>query len=103
MPTAPDRTRQPFAGAAGKQSRTMSLVEAVTNVVVGYVVAVLTQFAVFPVFGLVASVADNLTIGAVFTSVSIVRSYFVRRLFEVVRVRARQGSQQCGHSVDSPS
>ena len=34
------------------QSRWMSLVEAVTNIVVGYGLAVLTQIAVFPLFGL---------------------------------------------------
>ncbi len=31
-----------------RQSRTMSLVEAVTNVVVGYGLAVITQMLVFP-------------------------------------------------------
>ena len=35
-----------------KQSRAMSLVEAVTNVVVGYGMAVATQIAMFPNFGL---------------------------------------------------
>ena len=35
-----------------KQSRAMSLVEAMTNVVVGYGVAVLTQIVVFPWFGI---------------------------------------------------
>jgi hypothetical protein len=35
-----------------KQSRRMSLVEAATNVVVGYAIAVLTQLLVFPIFGL---------------------------------------------------
>src|SRR6056297_3056311 len=35
-----------------KQSRAMSLVEAVSNVFVGYGVAVLTQIMIFPVFGL---------------------------------------------------
>jgi hypothetical protein len=65
----------------------MSLVEAITNVVLGYVVAVLTQLAVFPVFGLVASVADNLVIGGIFTAVSILRSFALRRVFEAVRAR----------------
>ena len=36
---------------ACKQSRAMSLVEAVANVVVGYVLAIATQIAVFPSFG----------------------------------------------------
>jgi hypothetical protein len=69
----------------GRQSRTMSLVEAITNVVVGYVVALLTQIAIFPMFGLVVSVADNLVVGGIFTAVSIVRSFALRRLFEAVR------------------
>ena len=37
-----------------KQSRLMSLVEAVTNVAVGYGLAVVTQIIVFPWFGLEA-------------------------------------------------
>ena len=68
-----------------KQSRAMSLVEAVTNVVVGYGVAVVTQILIFPVFGLHTTLAQNLKIGAVFTVVSIARSYVLRRLFEQLR------------------
>ena len=70
-----------------KQSRRMSFVEVIANVAVGYGVAVTTQVPVFPVFGLQASLADNLLIGAVFTVVSIGRSYTLRRNFEAVRVR----------------
>ena len=62
-----------------KQSRWMSLVEAVTNVLVGYGVAVATQWAVFPLFGLHATLQENLVIGLVFTAVSLVRSYVLRR------------------------
>jgi predicted membrane protein len=36
-----------------KQSRRMSLVEAITNVVVGFGVALLTQIIVFPLFDLI--------------------------------------------------
>ena len=46
-----------------RQSRLMSLVEAVANVVVGYGVAVLTQMLVFPLFGLRTTVRQNLAIG----------------------------------------
>ncbi len=70
-----------------KQSRAMSLVEAIANVAVGYGVAVVTQILIFPVFGLHTTLAQNLKMGAVFTVVSIARSYLLRRLFEVVRVR----------------
>jgi len=68
-----------------RQSRVMSLVEAVANVVVGYGVAVLTQALVFPVFGIATSLGQNLGIGLVFTVVSIVRSYTLRRAFEALR------------------
>jgi hypothetical protein len=70
-----------------KQSRTMSLIEAVANVAVGFGVAVLAQVVVFPLFGLDVSFSDNLTLGAIFTAVSIGRSYALRRLFEAIRVR----------------
>jgi len=52
----------------------MSLVEATTNVVLGFLLALLTQFTIFPMFGLVVSVADNLLISGIFTAVSIVRA-----------------------------
>jgi uncharacterized protein (DUF2062 family) len=70
-----------------KQSRAMSLAEALTNVAVGYGIAVATQMAVFPLFGLHATLAQNMAMGAIFTIVSIVRSYALRRVFEEVRVR----------------
>lgn len=71
---------------AAKQSRLMSLLETVANVIVGFLLALLTQLAVFPLFGLVVSLRDNLVIGAIFTVVSIVRSFTLRRLFEALRV-----------------
>ena len=70
-----------------KQSRLMSLVESLANVLVGYVVAVVMQMAVFPLFGLAVTVTENLLIGLIFTVVSIVRSYALRRGFEALRVR----------------
>ena len=69
------------------QSRRMSLVEAVANVIVGYGIAVLTQLTVFPWFGLPARIGDALAIGLIFTGVSLVRSYALQRLFEAIRIR----------------
>ena len=68
-----------------KQSRIMSLVEAVANVIVGYGVAVLTQVLIFPIFGLHTTLSQNLKLGFVFTVISIGRSYVLRRLFELWR------------------
>ena len=63
------------------QSRWMSLVEAVTNIEVGYGLAVLTQIIVFPLFGLHASLSENLLIGCFFVGVSLIRSFAIRRFF----------------------
>ncbi|CDP51769.1 hypothetical protein [Devosia sp. DBB001] len=73
-----------------KQSRLMSLVESVANVIIGYGVAVVTQILIFPIFGLHTTLAQNLQMGAVFTGVSIARSFALRRLFEAVRVASNQ-------------
>jgi putative effector of murein hydrolase len=67
------------------QSRRMSLIEAVTNVAVGYVLAVITQIVVFPWFGIQPSLGENLAIGSIFTGISLLRSYALRRLFERLR------------------
>lgn len=73
-----------------KQSRLMSLVESIANVAIGYGVAVVTQILIFPVFGLHTTLAQNLQMGAVFTVVSIARSFALRRVFEAVRVASNQ-------------
>ena len=71
-----------------KQSRLMSLVESVVNVIVGYGVAVVTQILIFPIFGLHTTLAQNLKMGAIFTIVSIIRSFALRRVFEAIRMRS---------------
>ncbi len=73
-----------------KQTRTMSLVESVANVVVGYVLAIATQIVVFPWFGIETGLAEHLTIGLAFVSVSLVRGYLLRRLFEAIRIRSAE-------------
>jgi hypothetical protein len=77
-----------------KQSRLMSLVEAIANVVVGYGIAVLTQLVVFPWFGLPARVGDALAIGGIFTAMSIARSFLLRRLFETIRDRRMMSANE---------
>jgi hypothetical protein len=64
------------------QSRRMSLIEAIANVVLGYALAVITQIMVFPSFGLHPSLGENLALGGVFTTISLIRGYALRRLFE---------------------
>ena len=64
-----------------RQSRRHSLIESVTNVAIGYGVALGSQLIIFPVFDIHIPLSDNLLIGLWFTGISIVRSYAVRRWF----------------------
>ena len=63
------------------QTKLQSLIESITNILIGYIVAIASQLAVFPLFGINIPLSDNLLIGVWFTAVSIVRGYAVRRYF----------------------
>lgn len=63
------------------QTKIHSLLESITNVAIGYSVAVLSQLLVFPLFDIHISIFDNLMIGLWFTAISICRSYAIRRWF----------------------
>lgn len=69
------------------QSRRASILEAVINVLVGYWIAVLAQVAIFPLFGVNLPLGQNMAIGGLFTVVSLVRSYALRRAFNWWHVR----------------
>lgn len=73
-----------------KQSKRMSLAESLFNVAVGFGVAIGAQLIIFPIFNIHIAFKDDLLIGALFTVVSIVRSFALRRLFEAIRVRGIQ-------------
>ena len=74
------------------QTRLQSAIEAMTNVLVGYLVAILSQIVVFPWFGIHIPLSSNLAIGAWFTVISLFRSYVLRRWFNGLRFRiAPQG------------
>ncbi len=66
------------------QSRSRSAIESVANVVIGYVVAVVSQMAIFPFFGIIVSLSGNLAIGVWFTAISFIRSYLIRRVFNMI-------------------
>lgn len=63
------------------QTRKMSALESATNIVAGIGVAFGSQIVVFPWFGIDVSLATNIKITAVFTAISFVRQYLLRRAF----------------------
>ena len=79
-----------------KQSRLMSLIESVANVIVGYSVAVVTQILIFPLFGLHTTLGQNLAMGGIFTIVSLARSFALRRLFEAIRTKKSPTTDNSG-------
>lgn len=63
------------------QSRAGAFVEAWANVLVGYGINFGANLLVLPAFGFAVTVTDAACIGLVFTVISVVRSYCVRRWF----------------------
>jgi len=63
------------------QSKKDSLKESITNVIIGYMVALVSQILIFPIVGVDASIDQKLVIGVYFTIISLLRSYLVRRYF----------------------
>lgn len=63
------------------QTKKQSLIESLTNVLIGYMTAFISQLLIFPLFEIKISIQDNLLIGLYFTLISLIRSYIIRRYF----------------------
>lgn len=63
------------------QTKTVSMIESILNVVIGYGVALLSQIIIFPIYGIDINLKTNIVIGFWFTLISIIRSFTIRRLF----------------------
>jgi hypothetical protein len=58
------------------------MLEALTNVVLGFLMALFIQAIVYPLFGIQTTAVTDGSIAVIFTVASWVRSYLVRRAFE---------------------
>ena len=63
------------------QTRRGSLAEAGTNVLVGFGLSVGANLLVLPEFGYAPGLQEATEIGAIFTGLSLARSYLLRRMF----------------------
>lgn len=70
------------------QSRIQSLWESCINILIGYLVALLSQLLIFPWFGINLPLSSNLLIGVYFTIISLIRSYIIRRFFNRKTLKA---------------
>lgn len=63
------------------QSRSVSAIEAAASTAIGFGISLALTFTVLPAFGYAVTGPDAWGITAIYTAVSIARSYAVRRLF----------------------
>lgn len=70
-----------------RQRRIISAIEAVCNTGVGFFISVLIGVFVYPLFNIEITIMEVSGITAVFTVISVLRGYAVRRLFVSMRKR----------------
>ncbi len=70
-----------------KQTRKASATEALINIVIGFSIQFAAMLFIARSLGYALTLVDNAYIGVFMTAVSFARSYMLRRLFEVLRVR----------------
>lgn len=63
------------------QSKNKSLIESITNTVVGLISSFIIQIIIYPLLGILVSISQNIIITFVFFIASVVRGYLVRRFF----------------------
>ncbi|MCZ4284598.1 hypothetical protein O4H29_07085 [Marinobacter salarius] len=64
-----------------KQSRLGSFYEALINVLIRFPIGLVSQFAVFPLVGIEATLTTNFQVAGYFTVISVISSYVIRRWF----------------------
>jgi len=64
-----------------KQTKLMSMVEAITNVLIGYTIATAATYVILPMHGYDVTTQKALSISLAFTGISLARSYILRRFF----------------------
>ena len=63
------------------QSKMESMIESLTSTTIGIIIGIVLNLTILPIFGYPVSLSDSLWISVIFTIVSIVRSYVIRRFF----------------------
>lgn len=67
------------------QSKKYSFIESLTNVFIGLIISFLVQLAIYPILNIEVKLHQNIIITLVFTVVSILRGYVLRRFFNKIK------------------
>ena len=63
------------------QTKKQSLIESLTSTTIGIIIGIVLNLTILPIFGYPVSLSDSLWISVIFTVISIIRSYIIRRWF----------------------
>ena len=63
------------------QSKSESMIETLTSVFVGWLIGVILNLTILPLFDYNITVVDSLRVSLIFTAVSVIRGYLIRRHF----------------------
>ena len=63
------------------QTKLGSFIEAWVNVAIGFGINYIANLLIFPLFGFHITLLENLYMGLIYTVISVVRSYCIRRWF----------------------
>lgn len=64
-----------------EQTKLGSFYEALINIIIGWTINFIANMLVFPMFGWEISDEQNIYLGTIYTVISLVRSYAIRRWF----------------------
>ena len=76
------------------QSRLGSLAETTLSMIIGFWLSVGVQMIVFPLYGYELKLHDNMAIVAIFTTISMIRQYVLRRIFNWLSSRKEAACDQ---------
>ena len=66
------------------QTKKQSIIEVIANTVVGFIISVGVSVLLFPLMGIPVTFGENLGITLIFTVISLVRSFIMRRIFNKI-------------------
>jgi hypothetical protein len=69
------------------QNRLNSFIESIANVIIGFLINFIANIYILTLFGFNITINQSIQIGLIFTLISIIRSYLIRRWFNKVIIK----------------
>jgi len=71
------------------QSKKMSLFESTVSVIAGYLITVIIQYWLYPIFGITIPVRDALFISVIIVLAAFLKNLSIRRIFNHLQVKVK--------------